>query len=182
LVSNRHHHEPPALKVCIVSDSHDRAPMLATAVRDAQAAGAAAVIHCGDVIGTNTLRPLVELGLPLHVVHGNNIGDPVSLLKLCANSRGLFVYHGQDATLTLSGRRIFVTHYPHYGRGAACTGDFDLVCCGHDHIASVVRQSNIKGGGTWLVNPGTVAGLGAPATWMLADLEGLTFEVRELKA
>lgn len=34
---------------------------------------------------------------------------------------------------------------------------------------------------TWLVNPGTVAGLGAPrATWILADLAALSFEIREL--
>ena len=50
------------MKICIVSDSHDRAPMLAAAVGEAKAAGAEAVIHCGDLIGANTLRPLLELG------------------------------------------------------------------------------------------------------------------------
>ena len=40
------------------------------------------------------------------------------------------------------------------------------------------RQPNLKGGHTWLVNPGTVAGLGAPATWILADFETLAFEIR----
>jgi hypothetical protein len=30
------------------------------------------------------------------------------------------------------------------------------------------------------VNPGTVAGLAAPATWALADLAAMRFEVREL--
>src|SRR6476646_9523065 len=38
------------MKICIVSDSHDRAPMLASAVAAAKAEGAEAVIHCGDVI------------------------------------------------------------------------------------------------------------------------------------
>jgi predicted phosphodiesterase len=41
------------MKICIVSDSHDRAPMLAAAVAEAKAAGAEAVVHCGDVIGAN---------------------------------------------------------------------------------------------------------------------------------
>jgi predicted phosphodiesterase len=50
----------------------------------------------------------------------------------------------------------------------ACTGDYDLVCCGHSHVAEVRQQPNILGGLTWLVNPGTVAGLGAPtATWIM---------------
>ena len=34
-------------------------------------------------------------------------------------------------------------------------------------------------GKTWLVNPGTVAGLGAPAsTWILGDLDSLQFAIR----
>ena len=166
------------MKICIVSDSHDRAPLLAAAVSEAKAAGAFAVVHCGDLIGAQTLRPLLELGLPVHLVHGNNLGDVVALINLCASSGGLLNYHGHDADLQLGGRRVFATHYPHYGRGLACTGDYDLVCVGHLHEASVVSQPNIKGGRTWLVNPGTVAGLGAPKTWMLADLADLTIEIR----
>jgi hypothetical protein len=65
----------------------------------------------------------------------------------------------------------------------ACTGDYDLVCCGHSHEAEIRQQANIRGGHTWFVNPGTVAGLGAPAaTWVFGDLETLTFEIREVKA
>ncbi|HEX9302258.1 MAG TPA: metallophosphoesterase family protein [Casimicrobiaceae bacterium] len=169
------------MRICIVSDSHDRAPMLAAAVREAKEAGAQAVIHCGDVIGANTLRPLRELGIAVHVVHGNNLGDPPALCKLAAESAGLLTYHGQDADLTLGGRHLAVTHYPHYGHGLACTGNYDVVCCGHSHEASVVAQPNVKGGQTWLVNPGTVAGLGGPATWLLADLASMTFEIRNLR-
>jgi len=33
-----------------------------------------------------------------------------------------------------------------------------------------------------LLNPGTVAGLGAPATWMLADLDTLQFTVHPVPA
>jgi len=39
---------PKDMKICIVSDSHDRAEPLAEALAEAQAAGAQAVIHCGD--------------------------------------------------------------------------------------------------------------------------------------
>jgi putative phosphoesterase len=166
------------MRIGIVSDSHDRAPALAAAVAAAKAAGAEAIVHCGDLIGANTLRPLQALGLPVHFVHGNNLGDPVALCNLCSKSGGLLTYHGNDADLVLGGRRIFATHYPHYGLGLACTGDYDVVCCGHSHAASVVLQPNVRGGGTWLVNPGTVAGLGAPATWILGDLATLHFDIR----
>ncbi len=80
----------------------------------------------------------------------------------------------------LAGRRLFATHYPHYGRGLACTGDYDIVCCGHSHKASVLLQPTINGGKTWLVNPGSVGGLGAQATWLLADLVSFDFEIRRL--
>lgn len=168
------------MKICVVSDSHDRAPLLAAAVVAAKAAGAELVIHCGDVIGAMTLRSLVQFGLPVHVVHGNNLGDPVALWNLCKASTGLITYHGADIDLRLAGRRVFATHYPHYGRGLACTGDYDVVCCGHSHAASVVQQATVAGGMTWLVNPGSVGGLGAPATWLLADLATFDFEIRQL--
>lgn len=99
------------LKICIVSDSHDRSEPLAAAVAAAHAAGVQTVIHCGDVIGAHTLRASLKLGLPIHVVHGNNLGDPVAIRKMMAKSAGALVYHGMDATIELAGKRIFVTHY-----------------------------------------------------------------------
>ncbi len=168
------------MKVCIVSDSHDRGPLLAKAIEVAKAEGAEAVIHCGDIIGGNTLKASIKLGLPIHAVHGNNLGDPVSIARMACHSDGLLNYHGHDAMITLGHRRIFITHYPHYGHAMACTGDYDLVCCGHSHKPEIRQQANIKGGQTWLINPGTVAGLGAPeATWIFGDLASLTFELRQ---
>jgi putative phosphoesterase len=169
------------MKICILSDSHDRGPLMAAAVAAAMKDGAEAVIHCGDIIGGNTLRASIELGLPIHAVHGNNMGDPVSIARMACHSDGLLNYHGQDAAIELGGRRIFLTHYPHIGHGMACAGDYDLVCCGHSHETEIRQQPNIRGGLTWLVNPGTVAGLGAPAaTWIFGDLEMMRFEIREL--
>ena len=170
------------MKVCIVSDSHDRADALAAAVRAAKSEGARAVIHCGDLIGAQTVRPALALGLPVHLVHGNNVGDPYMLHGLARASGGGLHYYGGDARLELDGRRVFVIHYPDYGYAMACTGDWDVVCCGHSHAAAIDRVANVKGGESWLVNPGTVAGLAAPATWMLGDLERMSFEVRPLAA
>ena len=165
------------MKICIVSDSHDRADELAQAVSEAKMRGAQAVIHCGDVIGTQTLRAALGAGLPMHVIHGNNLGDPVSLARWARESDGKLSYHGADARLELGGRRVFVVHYPEYGYAMACTGEWDLVCCGHSHEAGIRQVANVKGGKTWLVNPGTVAGLAAPATWALGDLEDMRFEL-----
>ena len=168
------------MKICIVSDSHDRADPLAQAVREAKALGAEAVIHCGDLIGTQTLRGAMETGLPLHVIHGNNLGDATSLSRWARESGGKLQYHGADARLELGGRRVFVVHYDNYGYAFACTGEFDLVCCGHSHKAEAREVAGVNGRASWLVNPGTIAGLSAPATWVLGDLAAMRFEVREL--
>ena len=170
------------MKICIVSDSHDRADALALAVREAKAQGAEAVIHCGDLIGAQTVKPALAQGLPVHLIHGNNVGDPQALHFQMQKSGGLLRYHGPDARLELGGRRIFVVHYPEYGHGMACTGDWDLVCCGHSHAAGVEQVANVRGGRTWLVNPGTVAGLAAPATWVLGDLGAMHFQVFSMTA
>ncbi len=174
------------MKICIISDSHDRSSAIFGAVNAAREAGASAVVHCGDVIGANTLRASIQIGIPIHVVHGNNLGDPLALHALSGKSGGIMRYHGQDAILELSGRRIFVTHYPHYGAAFAATGEYDLVCCGHSHHAEILELPNVKGGKTLLVNPGSVAGIDAPgirarATWILGDLERMQFEIIELK-
>ena len=168
------------MKLCIVSDSHDRADALEQAVRAAKAAGADAVVHCGDLIGAQTVKPALAHGLPVHLIHGNNVGDTQALHFQMGKSGGTLRYHGGDARIELGGRRVFVVHYDDYGYAMACTGEWDLVCCGHSHRAEARRVANVKGGQTWLVNPGTVAGLAAPATWVLGDLATMHFEVHEL--
>ena len=168
------------MKICTFSDSHDRAAALAQAVREAKAQGAQAVIPCGDLIGAQTVKPALAHGLPIHLIHGNNIGDIQATHFQMAKSGGLLRYHGADARIELGGRRIFVVHYDDYGYAMACTGDWELVCCGHSHKVEARKVANMKGGSTWLVNPGTVAGLAAPATWALGDLTAMRFELREL--
>ena len=168
------------MRICIVSDSHDRADALARAVHEARALGAEAVIHCGDLIGAQTVKPALAAGLPVHLIHGNNVGDTQALHRQSRASGGLLEYHGADARLELAGRKVFVVHYDDYGYAMACTGEWALVCCGHSHRAEARRVASVRGTDTWLVNPGTVAGLSAPATWVLGDLAAMRFEVRLL--
>jgi uncharacterized protein len=170
------------MKICIVSDSHDQRQLLEAAVRDACAWGAQAIVHCGDVVAPGTLTPLQKYRLPVHVIQGNNAGDVHMLARLAMEPQSVIHFHGQDAGLELAGRRVFVVHYPHYARAMACTGEWDLVCCGHDHKAGIERVPHIKGGSTLLLNPGTVGAVGAPATCILGDLESLTFCIHAIGA
>lgn len=168
------------MKVCIVSDSHDQRQLLEAAVRAAKAEGAEAVLHCGDVVAPSTLNVLKPLGLPVHVIYGNNAGDLYMMSRIASAPANRITFYGQDAGFELGGQRVFLVHYPHYARALATTGDWDLVCCGHDHEARIEVLDNIKGGRTHVVNPGTVGGVAAPATYVLGDLATMTFEIRNV--
>ena len=87
-------------------------------------------------------------------------------------------YYGQDGSLSLAERRIFLVLFPHYAKAIALTGDYDLVCNGHEHRAVVDRVRNVKGNETLRIDPGTVAGVSAPAIYVLGDLQTLQFEIR----
>lgn len=165
------------MRICIISDSHDHRGHLAAAVAEAKARGAQAVLHCGDLVAPSTLHAITPLGLPIHVVHGNNTGDLFHLSRIAHESKGLICYYGQDGAFTLHGRRIFMVHYPHYAKAMALTGDYDLVCNGHEHRAVIERITTIKGGETLRLDPGTVAGIGAPPTYILGDLENMEFTI-----
>lgn len=168
------------MKIWILSDSHDHRHLLRAAVAKAKAQGAEAVLHCGDVVAPSTLRVVQPLGLPVHVIHGNNMGDVYHLSRLAQEAGSVVCYHGQDASLELAGRRIFMVHYPHYARAMAGTGDYDVVCYGHEHTARIEQVPTLQGGKAWLVEPGTVGGVGTRATYVLADLAKLSFVVHDV--
>ncbi len=168
------------MKICIVSDSHDNRALLAAAATAAKQQGAEALLHCGDVVAPAILSVLQPLGLPVHVIHGNNSGDLQLMTRIASRPGSVVRYYGQDAGIRLGGRRIFIVHYPHSARTMAATGDWDLVCYGHDHTANIERVPNIKGGHTLLVNPGTVAGIDAKATYAMGDLETLRFTLHAI--
>ncbi|MFV2056408.1 MAG: metallophosphoesterase family protein, partial [Thiohalomonadales bacterium] len=104
------------MKICILSDSHDNRHLLDIAAIDAKSKGAEAIIHCGDIVAPTTLRVLLKHGLPIHAIHGNNAGDVYNMTKLANNSEGLLHFYGQDAGIELSGKKIFIVHYPHYAK------------------------------------------------------------------
>lgn len=166
------------MKICIISDSHDHREPFAAAVSEAKTLGAQAILHCGDLVAPSTLHAIIGLGLPIHLIHGNNTGDQFNLCRLAQDSGNRVHYYGQDTSLTLAQRRIFLVHYPHYAKAMALTGDYDLVCNGHEHRAVVERIRNIKGVDTLRIDPGTVAGISAPATYVFGDLQTLEFAIR----
>src|SRR5687767_3517074 len=100
------------MKIGIISDSHDHREHMAAAVAEAKSLGAEAILHCGDLVAPSTLHAITGLGLPIHLIHGNNTGDLFNLSRFAQEPRNRVQYYGQDASLTLANKRIFLVHYP----------------------------------------------------------------------
>ncbi len=145
--------------IAVLSDVHDNIWKLADALLQVQAAGAETLIFCGDFCAPFTLTQMGQgFSGPVHCVLGNNDGDP-RLLQLNAQAAGNVTLHGQYVELPLDGRLVAVNHYPEIARRLAESGQFDLVCYGHNHLAQVEQV-----GATVLANPGEIMGrFGAPS-------------------
>lgn len=151
------------MKLAILSDTHDNIWALDRAVLWIGQAGA--VIHCGDLCSPFMVPRIAQAaaGKPIHIVWGNNDGDK-RLLMMQANRAGTVIIHGDIAIFELDGLKIAVNHYPEVGRALAASGNFDLVCYGHDHTACEEQM-----GKTLLINPGEVMGLFGRRTLVLFD-------------
>ena len=164
------------MKIAVISDSHDNRDKFKKASLVAKQSNAEAILHCGDIVAPSTLKEARETGLPIHAIHGNNTGDLVMMQHIAGKPENRISFYGQDASIKLGERTIFLVHYPHYARAMAVTGEYDIVCYGHDHHYHEEQVVNIKCSRTLLLNPGSVAGLDGPASFMIVDLDSLEID------
>ena len=153
------------MKFVIVSDSHDHIPNLKAAVEKARELGAEVLFHCGDLISPFMIPVLAEFPGPVHLILGNNRGDPYLLEKQVARFENIY-FHGEFAFLEEAGLSIAMVHYPDLARGFAATGDYDLVLCGHTHVYKVLKH-----GRATVINPGELLGKEGSPTFALYDSE-----------
>jgi len=162
--------------IAVLSDIHDNIWNLADALQRIRAVEAEALIFCGDFCAPFTLTQLGQgFAGPVHCVFGNNDGDPRLLLQN-AQSVGNMTLHGQYAELVLGGRRIAVNHYPEIARRLAQSGQFDLVCYGHNHRSQVEAIARCV-----LVNPGEVMGRFGQPTFGVYDSDKGEFVLHSIQ-
>ncbi len=139
------------MRVAVMSDIHDHLEELRRALQLVR--GCEALLCCGDICAPITLREMAQrFSGPIHVVRGNNDGDMLFMCQV-AQKAGNVTLHGEYGELELAGRKVAFVHYPRLAEGLAATGDYDLVCHGHDHIARMLWV-----GKTLLLNPGEIMG------------------------
>lgn len=162
-------------KIAIFSDSHDNIPTLIKALEGVRTSGAVALLHCGDLCAPFMLDRMGQgfLG-SIHVIFGNNDGDG-RLLQTIASKHPHSTLHGIYAELTIAERRIAMIHYPEPALRIAQSGEFDLVCYGHNHDNYAHQIGN-----TWLINPGELLGMKSTPTWGLYDCVAHSFKHLEV--
>lgn len=161
----------PSMRIAVLSDSHDHLQPLASALE--QMGTAEAVIHCGDLVAPFVVKRMAAAlqDVPVHIVWGNNDGDHQLVGRIAQQHPNLHL-HGLVARLELGGWRVAVVHYPDLGRDMALSGQYDLVCYGHDHTA---HQERI--GDCWLLNPGELMGMNGRSSfaWVDTDKDEIAF-------
>jgi putative phosphoesterase len=153
------------MKILVMSDSHDNIWKLEAAAE--HVAGADAVLHCGDVCSPFMIRRMGEMAgsKPVHVIWGNNDGDTYLIGKV-ASAFPHIILDGALARFEMAGLQIAANHYPEIGRGLAKSGDFGLVCYGHDHVPHEERV-----GDCLLLNPGELMGMKGHSTLAEVDTQ-----------
>jgi putative phosphoesterase len=137
------------MRLGVVSDSHGHVELTRPAIRMLESLGVEQVLHCGDIGSAD----VVELfaAWPTHFVFGNCDGNRRELEQaIVAAGQSC---HGAFGDLTLASKRIALLH-SHDGRQfrhALHSGEWDLVCYGHTHVAAIEWF-----GDTVALNPGAL--------------------------
>jgi putative phosphoesterase len=139
------------MRIAVLSDIHDNVWRLASALEAVR--GADVLICAGDLCSPFVVHQLGRgFQGPIHIVFGNNDGD---LYRIANNARRYnhIHLHGEFFRGEFEGRRVAANHYDQIARAVAASGEFDVVCFGHNHVYEVSRI-----GRTLALNPGAIMG------------------------
>lgn len=164
------------MKIGILSDIHDHVKNLELALDVFEKQGVSRLLCCGDFISGIPMRKLGNFSGHVDCVFGNNDGDKLLLQNVVTKNELDVTLHGDYAAFEIEGLRVGMTHYPFYGEAMAKSGDYDLVACGHTHVANLWEFD-----GCLMLNPGPVLGILNRASVAVFDCETRKVEFVELK-
>lgn len=137
------------MRIGVVSDTHGHADRAQQAARMLESLEVEAVLHCGDIGTMEVVRQFHKW--PTHFVFGNcdvNLDDFAREITAAGQT-----CHGWLGDITIGGVRIALlhSHRDHEFRQAITSGDYQLVCYGHTHIAAQDRRDD-----KLVLNPGAL--------------------------
>lgn len=138
------------MRIGILSDIHDNLWNLAPAIR--ALAEVDVLICCGDLCSPFVVDELAKFGKDVHIVFGNNDADLYRITAKALKAEHVRV-HGELFQARFDGRHFAVNHFDYLARPMAKSGEYDVVCFGHNHEREIGRQA-----GCLLINPGPIMG------------------------
>jgi uncharacterized protein len=155
-----------ARMVGVLSNSDGRAEFVASAVNIFKSAGAAFVIHCGDVGGRHVLDALGD-ELPAAFVWGDRDRDRMGLLRY-AHSIGVDCL-GLIGDLDLDGKKVAIVHGDDRKlmRKLLDEQQHEYLLCGHETTAE-----DYTVGKTRVLNPGPLRGLQSGSAMLFSPADG----------
>ncbi len=153
----------------VLSDTHDRLPMIDAALALFTRRGVEAMIHAGDFVAPFAVRPLLAFNGPIHAIFGNNDGEKTGLRNLLPQ-----LVDG-PLHVELGGRSILVHHFVDWC-DPADVERAEIVITGHSHeVVNRVERGKL------FLNPGECCGwVTGRCTVALLDTGGPSAEVCEL--
>ncbi len=137
------------MRLGVVSDTHGHVELTRPAVRMLESLEVDSVLHCGDIGSIE----VVELfaAWPTHFVFGNC--DYGTEQFAAAIKKAGQTCHGMFGDLEFDGVRVAMlhSHDRRRFRETIDSGDYQLVCYGHTHVAAIDKR-----GKTTVVNPGAI--------------------------
>jgi uncharacterized protein len=160
------------MKIAIISDIHDNLVNLKKCLDWCAKNGIGAVLCCGDVTNSETLKFLSEgFSGPVHLVRGN-------MEIYGENDTGLFgniEYYGRLGEFDLDNKKIGFCHEPFLIDELLKRNGYDIIFSGHTHKPWIEDKGGIK-----TVNPGTLGGGFQRATFAVWDTGSGSLELKIL--
>jgi putative phosphoesterase len=137
------------MRLGVVSDSHGHVDNVRPAIRMLESLEVDRVLHCGDVGSMAVVEMFAAW--PTDFVFGNCDYQRAEFAASIA--RVGQTCHGEFGDLEIDGKRIALIHSDDRRRFQQTiqSGDFDLVCYGHTHVAAIERL-----GDALVLNPGAL--------------------------
>lgn len=169
--------------IAVVSDLHDNVAAWNILLREFANRGITTIINCGDTCAPAMLQEMAS-SFPgkIHTVFGN-VADRKQEEEIVKDLPNV-VHYGDQGEVTLDGKHIYFNHFPKNADTKAASGDFDLVCHGHTHFKRWEPFDKLKAEKgettTWILNPGTAAGMFQYPSFAIVNLQTLEHEFIDL--
>jgi hypothetical protein len=138
------------MRIAILSDIHDNLWNLAAAISSIQAANA--LICCGDLCSPFVIDELARFPKEIHIVFGNNDADLYRITAKAARLPNVHL-HGELFQNIFDCKRFAVNHFDYLAKPMGKSGEYDVVCFGHNHEFEISREADCL-----RINPGPIMG------------------------